>query len=390
MPVAEAAPAAPSKLHEIRPADRDGHRCPADRPRVRRTFAPRRDRRRSDQRFVAAIQFWRCDANNLLRPRQRSAARADRHVDGLGPSPARPWRRDLHRPARPRGPGADRLRPGPRRDVRARRSRAQRVLPEDRRQGAQPPRRHRERRPDERQDRGALHRARGAEPERLAAVPDRRGEPVRDDPADPPRARPAPADDAAQPEAALPRRDGDPQVPRCQRLHRHRDADADQEHAGGRARLPGAEPRPRGHVLRAAAEPAALQAAADGGRLRPLLPDHQVLPRRGPARRPPARVHADRHRDLVPAGRRDPHDVRRHAAQHLPPCDRRRAAAVPGDEVRRRDAPVRLRQAGPAGQARADRADRRDGERRLQGLRGAGARARTAASSRCGCRAAAR
>ena len=50
--------------------------------------------------------------------------------------------------------------------------------------------------------------------------------------------------------------------------------------------------------------PAAVQAAADGGRLRPLLPDHQVLPRRGPARRPPARVHADRHRDLASSPRR--------------------------------------------------------------------------------------
>jgi aspartyl-tRNA synthetase len=58
--------------------------------------------------------------------------------------------------------------------------------------------------------------------------------------------------------------------------------------------------------------PAAVQAAADGGRLRPLLPDHQVLPRRGPARRPPARVHADRHRDLVPGRGGDPRDHRGH------------------------------------------------------------------------------
>jgi aspartyl-tRNA synthetase len=31
----------------------------------------------------------------------------------------------------------------------------------------------------------------------------------------------------------------------------------------------------------------------------PLLPDRQMLPRRGPARRPPARVHPDRHRDVL-------------------------------------------------------------------------------------------
>ncbi len=38
---------------------------------------------------------------------------------------------------------------------------------------------------------------------------------------------------------------------------------------------------------------------------RPLLPDRALLPRRGPARRPPARVHAGRHRDVVPARRDD-------------------------------------------------------------------------------------
>ena len=35
---------------------------------------------------------------------------------------------------------------------------------------------------------------------------------------------------------------------------------------------------------------------------------------------------------------RDPHDVRGHDPQHLPARDRRRAAGLPGDEVRRRDA----------------------------------------------------
>ena len=39
--------------------------------------------------------------------------------------------------------------------------------------------------------------------------------------------------------------------------------------------------------------------------LRPLLPDRALLPRRGPARRSPARVHAARHRDLVPLPGRD-------------------------------------------------------------------------------------
>ena len=125
--------------------------------------------------------------------------------------------------------------------------------------------------------------------------------------------------------------------------------------------------------------------------LRPLLPDHQVLPRRRPARRPPARIHADRHRDLVPDRGRDPHDVRGHDPQHLPACDRRRAAGLPGDEVCRRDAPLRLRQARPARQARVHRADRRDEGCRLQGVLGPGADGRrTAGSSRCAFPAAAR
>ncbi len=90
------------------------------------------------------------------------------------------------------------------------------------------------------------------------------------------------------------------QLPRRARLHRPRDADADQGDPGGRARLSGAQPHAPGQVLRAAAVAADLQAAADDRRLRPLLPDRALLPRRGPARRPPAGIHAARHRDLLP------------------------------------------------------------------------------------------
>jgi hypothetical protein len=81
------------------------------------------------------------------------------------------------------------------------------------------------------------------------------------------------------------------------------DADPDRLVAGRRARLPGAEPHPPRQVLRAAAGTAAVQAAADGVGLRPLLPDRAVLPRRRPARRPAAgRVLPARPRDEL----RDP------------------------------------------------------------------------------------
>ena len=47
-----------------------------------------------------------------------------------------------------------------------------------------------------------------------------------------------------------------------------------------------------GTFLRPAAVAAALQADSDGGRLRPLYPGRPLLPRRGPAGRPAAGVHA--------------------------------------------------------------------------------------------------
>ena len=60
-----------------------------------------------------------------------------------------------------------------------------------------------------------------------------------------------------------------------------------------------------GQLVRPAAEPAAVQAAADGRRDGALLPDRPLLPRRGLPRRPAAGVHPARHRDeLRRAGRR--------------------------------------------------------------------------------------
>ena len=110
-----------------------------------------------------------------------------------------------------------------------------------------------------------------------------------------------------------------------------------------------------GQVLRARREPAALQAALHGGRVRPVLPDREVLPRRGPAPRPAARVHADRRRDVVrEPGRRLP----RHGRARLHASGRRCSAidlttlypsgALPADAVRGVDGQVRQRQARPA------------------------------------------
>jgi hypothetical protein len=62
-------------------------------------------------------------------------------------------------------------------------------------------------------------------------------------------------------------------------VQRIRDADPHRLLAGRRARLSGAEPHPSRQVLRAAAGAAAIQAASDDGRVRPVFPDRAVLSR---------------------------------------------------------------------------------------------------------------
>ena len=136
------------------------------------------------------------------------------------------------------------------------------------------------------------------------------------------------------------------------------------------ARDYGALARERRPLLRAAAVAAAVQADADGVGLRPLLPDHQVLPRRRPARRPSAGIHPDRLRNLVPERTRDPRDLR----EHDPPrvqggAGRGPAVAVPDHDLDRSHAPLRLGQAGPAREPGIHRHDRRHARRGLQGLR---------------------
>ncbi len=79
-------------------------------------------------------------------------------------------------------------------------------------------------------------------------------------------------------------------------LHRGRDPDAHRLDPRGRPRLRGAVAAEPGQLLRPAPEPAAVQAALHGGRGRPLLPDRPLPARRGPAGRPPVRVHAARRR----------------------------------------------------------------------------------------------
>ena len=104
----------------------------------------------------------------------------------------------------------------------------------------------------------------------------------------------------------------------------------------------------RGPVVRAAAVAPALQADPDDLGLREVLPDRALLPRRGPAGRPPVRVHADRPRDVVSdRGGRLRHG-RGLPRRGVRGGRDRRGAAVPAADVPRGDGDLRHRPAGPA------------------------------------------
>ena len=122
------------------------------------------------------------------------------------------------------------------------------------------------------------------------------------------------------------------------RLHRRLDAEHDPRHARGRARLPRAGSPAAREVLRARAVAAALQAALHGRRLRPLLPDRDVLARRGPACRPPVRVPPARPRDGLRRARgrarRDGGRCRQRRSK--PSAARRRRGRSHGSATRRR------------------------------------------------------
>ena len=78
-------------------------------------------------------------------------------------------------------------------------------------------------------------------------------------------------------------------------------------------------------------------------------PDRQVLPGRGPARRPAAGVHADRHRDVLRGSRRGPGDDGGAGRRALPRgAGDRAASTVPADHLRRGDPAVRAGRPGHA------------------------------------------
>src|SRR5947209_15053098 len=105
-----------------------------------------------------------------------------------------------------------------------------------------------------------------------------------------PLPRPAPRRARAGAEDTRADRVGDPARDGTQQLLRRRDALPDPFDAGGRTGLPRAGAAATRALVRIAAVAAAVQAAADGGRSRALLPDRAVLSRRGLPGRPHAGV----------------------------------------------------------------------------------------------------
>ena len=104
-----------------------------------------------------------------------------------------------------------------------------------------------------------------------------------------------------------------------------------------------------------------LQADPDGRGLRPLLPGRALLPRRGPARRPPAGVHAARHGDVL---RRGGGRLRTSGSACWRDTFREAmgvelATPFPRLRLRRGDGALRRRQARPALRPRARRRRRR-------------------------------
>ena len=255
---------------------------------------------------------------------------------------------------------------------------AGRVRPRSDRTGPPAPRGDRQRDPGHRRDRGRCPQRADPRPRRYPALPDpRRHRRGRVDPPDLSLPRSAPPDHAAPPAPAPPDRAPHPRLPLGARLRRDRDADHDQEHAGGGARLPGAEPPLPRRVLRPAAVAAAIEATADGRRDGPLFPDRALLPRRGPARRPAAGVHSARPGDVVrragghPGSHRDPLHGTLPGDHPAPDPEVHPLAAA---DLPRGDRPLRLRQArsplrdGDRGRQRAGRG------RRLRRLRQRGGR----------------
>ena len=150
-----------------------------------------------------------------------------------------------------------------------------------------------------------------------------------------------------------------------------------QFHARRRPRLRRAEPHEPQPILRPAPVAPDPQAAADGRRLRQILPDRALFPRRRPSGRPPARIHADRLRNVVRRAGGRARNLRALGQAHVPRSDGHRTygAAAP-HALDRSDGEIRLGQTRPALRYGVRRSDGPGPRSRLRGFRRRGVRHR--------------
>ena len=286
-----------------------------------------------------------------MRRAPRTAHRRNRPALGLVPPHPRPWRRAVHRPARPLRPhaGCRRSRqPG----FQGCREAALGMGGADRRQGAQASGRNREPGNADRHDRSLHFRDRGAGTGRRSADAGIRRSGISGrDPAEISLPRSAARAAAQEHHAARAGDRLDPPPDEGGRLLRIPDADPHGIVAGRRARLSRSLAHPSRKILRAAAGAAAIQTADHGVGLRPLFPDRAMFPRRGRARRPFARRilsarYGNELRDT--AGR--VRGGRAGDARRVRGIRERQAgdAEISAHSLRRGIAPLRHRQAGSA------------------------------------------
>ena len=311
----------------------------------------------------------------MARPAGQHAPHRGRGPHGrrrrLGCDAPRPRRARLHRRPRRGGRGSGGREPGERARCRRDGARpAQRVRDPCPRPRRAPRSRDRQPRDGDRRDRDPGGGARDPLPLDAAPVPARRGGRRRDDPHPLPLARPAPLEDAAEHPHAREARLDHPQRDGIRGLRRHRDADHGQADSRGRTRLPRADAPAARALLRAAAEPADLQAAARDLRIRAVLPDRPLLPGRGSPRRSPPGADPARRRDGLPRPGLPLRDDRADRRPDLARVPRSRDPdPVPADDVGGGGPALRIGQAGPALRARDRGGDRRHARVGVQGVR---------------------
>ena len=242
------------------------------------------------------------DENRLLRRVPGKGRRARRRRRRLGPEQAGHGRRHLHRLKRPGRDLTGGLRPAvpPGGGLFRRRTPAQPVGHPGHRQPPPPFGRYLQPPPPDRHHRAGGRASGNPLPGRPAPLRAGGQHPGAGGPAAPlPLFRPPAALPLPEPPDPPQTGPGGGGFPGRTGLFKRRNPDALQIHPGRGPGLPGPQPGPPRQLLRPPPVPPDLQAAPDGRRDRPVLPDRPLLPGRGPPGRPPTGIYPGGHGDVL-------------------------------------------------------------------------------------------